>query len=65
MSQKQKSSKGISLITDEFTKQYIRTIVITKGNAEIISNHLKKSRSSFLKSLAESIDDQINSQGGY
>lgn len=52
-------------INDEFVKEHIRNIVITKGNAEKISIYLKKSKDKHLKGLAESIDEQIEKQGGY
>jgi hypothetical protein len=52
-------------VDDDFVKEYLRRIIITKGNARRISDYLKRARDQHLRSLAETIDEQVEKQGGY
>ena len=52
-------------VDDEFVKEYLRRIILVKGNVKRISDYLKESTDQHLRSLAETIDEQVERQGGY
>ena len=59
------SNGGVPIMTEQFKKDYIRTLTMSTMNAEKVINALKHSKDVNLRGLAKHFEEQIKEQGGY